>query len=108
MMYTFTLSDEQKQSLIDTLISEWESMKASYSREELECDGNSGIDVRLQLLNDELQLHMGDSQYDTNHLGYWGYGFLEYDWREDELEANITELVSDLVEQVKEAMSMSC
>ncbi len=107
-MYTFTLSDEQKQPLIDTLISEWESMKLSFTREELEDCGKSGIDVRLQLRDNELSLHTGDIQYDTNHIGAWGYATLEYDWEEDELHTNITELVTDLISQVKEAMSMSC
>ena len=100
---SFTLTDEEKKSLVETLISEWENMRVSFTKEEL--DGNSGIDVRLQFLNDELSLHTGDIQYDPSHLGYWGYGFLDYDWDGDELEA-ITNLVNSLVEQIEEAMSM--
>lgn len=33
----------------------------------------AGMDVRLQLLDDgSINLHFGDSQFDTNHQGYWG------------------------------------
>lgn len=93
---------EEKQNIINSLISEWENMKDDFTREELEDDcGNSGIDVRLQLLNDELQLHIGDSQNDYNHLGYWSEATLDYDWDEEFLEFFIHKLVGDLVEQVE-------
>ena len=101
MMSTQQSFTEQKQSLIDTLISEWESMRRSFTKEELECDGNSGLDVRLQLRDNELSLHTGDIQYDTNYNGCWGYATLEYDWEEDELHTNITELVTDLISQIE-------
>lgn len=96
------ITQKQRQHLVDSLISEWESMQVNFTRDELEDDcGNSGIDVRLQFLDDELQLHTGDSQYDTSHLGYWGEATLDYDWKKDELEANVTSLVNDLIEQVQ-------
>lgn len=95
------VTQEQKQSLVDSLISEWESMKSSFTRDELEDDcGNSGIDVRLQFLDDEFQLHTGDAHYDTDHRGFWGAATLDYDWDEDELDTLITELVDDLISQV--------
>jgi len=94
------INQEEKQNIINSLISEWEYMKSSYTREELECDcGNSGIDVRLQVLDDSLDIHVGDAQYDTNHLGYWGYATLDYDWDEEILETLITELADSLISQ---------
>lgn len=103
------INQEERQNIINSLISEWEYIKSSFTRDELEDDcGNSGIDVRLQVLEDSLELHIGDSQYDTNHLGYWGEATLDYDWDKKELHSNVSDLVEDLVEQVAEAMSMSC
>lgn len=103
------INQEERQNIINSLISEWEYMKSSFTRVELEDDcGNSGIDVRLQVLEDSLELHIGDSQYDTNHLGYWGYATLDYDWDKNELESSVNELVSDLISQVEEAISMFC
>lgn len=104
-----TINQEERNNLVDSLIFEWEYMRYNFSRKELEDDcGNSGIDVRLQVLNDSLELHIGDAQYDTNHLGYWGEATLDYDWEKNDLKANIPELVEDLISQVEEAMSMSC
>lgn len=96
-----SITQEQKQDLVNNLISEWEYMKSSYSREDLTDDcGNSGIDVRLQVVDDELNLHVGDSQYDTNHYGDWASATLDYDWEEEVLESLITDLVEDLLDQV--------
>lgn len=102
-----TITEKQKQHLVDSLISEWESMKSSFTRDELVQEDNrdlSGIDVRLQFRvyeDGSLNLFTGSSQYDPNHFGCWGYGFLDYDWDEEILETLVTELVDDLVEQVE-------
>lgn len=96
-----TINQEERQNIINSLISEWEYMKSAFTRGALEDNcGNSGIDVRLQVLDNSLDLHIGDAQYDTNHQGYWGEAWLDYDWEEDELETVISELVDDLLEQI--------
>lgn len=32
------------------------------------------VDIRLQLVDGVYYIHTGDSQYDTDHRGSWGYG----------------------------------
>jgi hypothetical protein len=32
------------------------------------------VDIRLQLVDGDYHIHIGDSQYDTDHRGGWGYG----------------------------------
>lgn len=32
------------------------------------------VDIRLQLVDGTYYIHFGDSQYDTDHRGSWGYG----------------------------------
>lgn len=32
------------------------------------------VDIRLQLVDGNYHIHIGDSQYDTDYRGSWGYG----------------------------------
>ena len=97
----------QKCQLIQRLTFEWEFMRDRFTREELEKEEDyAGIDVRLQLLDsDDWVLHLGDSQYDPDHSGFWSSGFLDYDWEESELKASISSLADELIEEVEENYS---
>lgn len=59
-------------------------------------DGTDEMEVRLQVDPDGGScVHAGDSQYDTDHRGFWGYGFLT-------LSTNCTELAKEMVEEARE------
>ena len=100
----------EREQLIKRLTLEWNLMKKTFTRENLaDHFWLSGIDVRLQVpeVNGELSwinsvLYLGDSQNDTDHQGYWSSGFLDYDWEESELKANISSLADELIEEVEE------
>ena len=59
-------------------------------------DDTPGIDVRLQVYdNGEWAIRTGDSQYDTDHNGYWGSGFLTR-------ATNCRELAREMIEEAKD------
>ena len=101
------ITQEDKERFVSDLISEWENMKATYSRDELILEDSWVMDVRLQLLDGSCHLHFGDAQYDTDHRGYWGQGLLDYDWDEEEVKSHISQLVDDLIAQVEESKATS-
>ena len=46
---------------------------------DLEGEQERGLEFRLQvpsLESDEILIHTGDSQYDLDHSGFWGAGYL--------------------------------
>ena len=53
----------------------------TFDRDDIADDeGNPSIDVRLQVYDDAgYAFHSGDSCYDTDHHGYWGYGSVSPD-----------------------------
>lgn len=97
----------EREQLIQRLTLEWDLMKKTFTREELEKEEHfAGIDVRLQLLDSgDWVLHLGDSQNDTDHRGYWGVGFLDYDWEKEEVVEDLAELAEELIEEVDENYS---
>lgn len=58
--------------------------------------GNVGIEVRLQVREDGWDIHTGDPQYDNDHRGWWGSGFLQR-------RTNSRELAKELREQARDA-----
>lgn len=75
------------------LVAEWELMRADYTREDLTEDDVAGIDVRLQVHDGSWTFHAGDPQYDQDHRGAWGYGFLSWERQ------NLTNLARDLIDE---------
>ncbi len=60
-----------------------------------------GMDVRLQYHdNGGWCLHTGDSQYDQDHRGHWGAGYLTR-------ATNCRELAKELIDEVVESIAMS-
>jgi hypothetical protein len=56
-------------------------------------------DVRLQVYDDgQWAVRYGDSQYDTDHRGWWGYSSVPGDGRR----FNSTDMARDLVNQCRE------
>lgn len=59
-------------------------------------------DIRLQVKEDGFwSIHIGPSDYDLDHLGFWGSSEL------DGLRFDAVEVARDLVEQAKEQYEMS-
>lgn len=57
---------------------------------------NTCIDVRLQVMSDgSWAVRWGDSQYDLDHRGYWGSGYLTAD-------TNCQELAYELIEEARD------
>jgi hypothetical protein len=81
-------------------------MRKSYSRADLvtdprDSDSAAGIDLRLQVHGGSWSLHTGDSQYDQDHRGAWGVGFLPWE------RSNLTELARELIEDALESYAMN-
>jgi len=58
------------------------------------------IDIRLQWHDDQWQVHLGSSDYDQNHKGFWGSSSVTPDTKVDEL-------LETLIDQVEESMESS-
>ncbi|GAA6622826.1 hypothetical protein [Scytonema sp. NUACC26] len=64
------------------------------------------VDIRLQLLNGSYEIHTGDSQYDTDRRGAWGYGSVnlhpdsEQTWDEIAIEI-VEDTLADYEQQQK-------
>lgn len=59
--------------------------------------GLEDIDVRVQWLDGSYELHWGDSQFDADHRGNWGYSTLSNDLNQSE----IVGLAEELIEAVE-------
>ena len=62
------------------LISQRDYLRANFKEEDLadEEGENSGSDIRIQYVDGNWRTWEGDNQYDTDHRGAWGYGFIGY------------------------------
>lgn len=52
-----------------------------------------GVDIRLQILNDNYIMHFGPSDYDTDHNGYWAASSL----MAHSTEAEMTDIAYNLI-----------
>jgi len=95
-----------KYDIASQLESEWLSMIALFTRISLETEDGAGIDVRLIVEDGYWRLHTGDSQYETSHKGFWGSGFLVYDWDESDIDKLCLTLAEELIEGVLEERAM--
>jgi hypothetical protein len=59
------------------------------------CD-TAGGDMRLQVNDGWWTTHHGDSQYDQDHRGFWGCGFVPYRCTRKEAREIARDLISDL------------
>lgn len=77
-------------------------MRRQFAKSDLaDGDGNFGTDLRLQVHeNGSWSIHTGLADYDTDHQGYWGAGFLHWE------RSNLTELARDLIEEAKDSAAM--
>jgi len=84
-------------TLRKVLTSNWKYIRKTFNKKDLEESSNlSGTDVRLQVTDNGWQVHTGSSDYDTDHRGAWGNGFIGYD------KQNLTALAKDLIAQAKD------
>lgn len=89
-----------KQELIDSVKSEIESaikFRFLFSEESEEKE----LEIRLQLIDESYYFHSGDSQYDNDHRGQWGYECLTFDDSGDCV-SDINELAESMVTEALE------
>lgn len=86
-----------KQELINSVKSEIESTAIFHEvfSEEKE------LEIRLQLVDDTYHFHSGDSQYDTDHRGCWGYESLIFD-DSGECDSDIDDIAESIVTEALE------
>ena len=85
-------------------------MREVFTRDDLISEKSedwSGLDVCLRFYEGSWELLSGDSQYGTDHRGYWGYGSLSYDIEQEELTETMTALATELIEGVLEQEAVS-
>jgi hypothetical protein len=56
------------------------------------------IEIRLQLVDGTHKFYCGDSQYDTDHRGYWGVFEVEFNASPDEIKTYARQIVTDAYE----------
>lgn len=76
------------------------AVKADVGDVETDEDGEQGIDVRLQITEGGWDVHSGDAQYDTDHRGYWGAGWVSQG-------TNVRELARELIAEAKDDEAQS-
>ncbi len=104
------LLNSNKESIVTDLENVCLQMRISFSRDELICEGSedcSGMDVRLRFHEGDLEIKTGDSQFDTDCRGFWGYASLDYDIAPEDLTEAMKVLATDLIEGVLEQEAMS-
>ena len=73
------IGHDSVQSLLEAIASDLELLQSSIPQMDLEPpeddeDGEPFLDVRLRIFGGSWEILHGDSQYDTDHRGKWGYG----------------------------------
>jgi len=58
------------------------------------------FDVRLRYFEGEYTLLWGDSQYDTDHRGLWGYGSVSNDYSLEDLENLLKAMYLEIEDQM--------
>lgn len=87
-----------EQEMINEIANELHALSSSAWVAWEECEGGY-LDVRLQLHDSgSWEIHEGDSQYDTDHRGSWGYSSITEDMDLSECE----DVARDLVDQALE------
>lgn len=66
-------------------------------------DPDTELDVRLQVTEDDWQVHSGDPQYDTDHRGFWGYGTMNA----AHTKADCMEMARFMIEEAQEQQAVS-
>jgi hypothetical protein len=61
-------------------------------------DCDEYIEIRLQLLDGKHTFYCGDSQYDTDHRGYWGMFEVEFNASDSEIRTYAQQIVTDAYE----------
>ena len=86
-----------KQELVNEVYAALENLHQFHSNDE-ELDY---IEVRLQLVDGSYNILTGDSQYDTDHRGAWGYGGVDCTRMliEDELLEDAESIVDEALDE---------
>ena len=91
-----THSVYNKQDLIDHVKSQIENVRVFFE-DDLDV---LEVDIRLQLVDGTYYFHSGDSQFDDDHRGAWGYGCIDVteEYSDDDLSFIAEEIVNEALE----------
>jgi len=85
-------------STIEEDLIDWLDSLAIYLPSEPESDEEDGLDVRVQYFeNGNYYFHSGDISFDSDHRGYWGYGFID---GETDTELLAKDMIEELLEDI--------
>ena len=64
-------------------------------------EGTPYLDIRLRYFEGDVSILYGDSQYDTDHRGYWGDGTMLLGMTRDDLKTLANELIESLLDSTQ-------
>jgi hypothetical protein len=96
------------EDLTEQIFNESQYLRSDYTEEELQIPDSdfSGIDCRLRVFDGDWSLITGDSQFDTDHRGYWAYGSIPYYCTLEEAQEIAESLIKALEEEQEIAESL--
>ncbi len=78
---------------IEEVKAELERIAAFTDFDDLGQDDDGYLDVRLRVFEGDWEVKFGDSQYDTDHRGSWGYASICED-------SDLSEVAQELIDEV--------
>lgn len=78
---------------LEEVKAELERVAAFVDFDDLGQDDDGYIDVRLRVFEGDWEVKFGDSQYDTDHRGDWGYSSICKD-------SDLEEIAQELIDEV--------
>ena len=93
------LQKEEKQKLLNELQDLLKWYRTMYMLNIVTESDEEYLEVRLRCYKGNWHILYGDSSFDTDHRGMWGFGCLLIDMTEEDLEY----LLDDLVNQIEDA-----
>jgi hypothetical protein len=86
------------EDLAEQIFEEADYLRRNFTEEELQMPDSdfSGTDCRLRVFEGDWSLITGDSQYDTDHRGYWAYNSIPYHCTLEEAQEIAESLIDDV------------
>jgi uncharacterized protein YlaI len=88
-------------ALTTEIFRNWKSLRRVFGKDSWGGDGADMIDCRLQCATSGWSFHIGSSDYDTSHAGFWGASCMS---RERQ---NCRELARNLIDEARDAYAES-
>lgn len=93
------------EQLVEELVNLVEWMQENFEASDILDPGTaeSGMEVRLQVTEEDWQVHHGDSRFDLDHSGCWSMAWLPYDADEEKCEEVAEALLEEVEEEIENA-----